>query len=167
VDETEYLNATLNRTHSGARLPDLAAALVTDEISQEAAEAYVQELAESQILVPEIALPVTGPEPIHPLIEHLGKHAEGTPVADALDWARAALAAIDADGLGVEPERYRAIARDLEALPAKVELPRLFQVDMVKPAPGATLGTDVVAEIQRGVEILHRLAGSHSQENLK
>src|SRR5205085_6237561 len=26
---------------------------------------------------------------------------------------------------------------------------------------------DIVAEIQRGVEMLHRLAGSHSQENLK
>ena len=43
-------------------------------------------------------------------------------------------------------------------LPAKVELSRLFQVDMVKPAPEATLGRAVLEEIIRGVGVLHRLA---------
>ena len=33
-----------------------------------------------------------------------------------------------------EPARYRRVARLLEALPGEVNLARLFQVDMVKPA---------------------------------
>jgi thiopeptide-type bacteriocin biosynthesis protein len=43
-------------------------------------------------------------------------------------------------------------------LPTKVELPKLFQVDLVKPGVGATLGPDVVGEISRAAQLLHRLA---------
>jgi hypothetical protein len=41
-------------------------------------------------------------------------------------------------------------------LPAPVELPRLFQVDMVKPAAGATLGDAAVRDVIAAVELLHR-----------
>jgi thiopeptide-type bacteriocin biosynthesis protein len=135
-------------------------------VSSEEAESYIHELIDSQILVPDVALAVTGAEPIHPLIAQFRQHAETAHVADALDDVRAELAAIDADGLGVNPERYRAVARRLESLPAKVELPRLFQVDMVKPSPEATLGKAVVDEIARGVEILHRMARPFSEDAL-
>lgn len=117
VEESDYLNATLSRAQHGATLAALAALLVDDEVSSEDAESYVNELIDSQILVPDIAFPVTGPEPIHPLIAQLREHAETAHVADALDEVRAELAAIDAAGLGVEPARYRAVARRLESLP--------------------------------------------------
>src|SRR5205823_3063887 len=42
-------------------------------------------------------------------------------------------------------------------LPATPELARLFQVDMVKPAVRLSLGPLVVAELERGLAILHRL----------
>jgi hypothetical protein len=166
VEATDYLQATLARAANGAMQASLGEALVDDEISLAEAEAYIGELITSQILVPAIPLPVTGSEPIHPLIEELGEHPEVQTVADPLAAVRTGLAAIDAAGLGSSPSRYRAVARLLEGLPAKVELPRLFQVDMVKPAPDAMLGGGVVAEIVRGVEILHRLARPSRQDAL-
>src|SRR5206468_886492 len=84
-----------------------------------------------------------------------------------LNQTRAELAAIDASGLGVSPTRYRAVARSLEDLPVPVELPRLFQVDMIKPAPKATLGNAVITELLRGVELLHRLSRPNDHEELK
>jgi hypothetical protein len=44
-----------------------------------------------------------------------------------------------------------------------VALPRHFQADMTKPAPAATLGSSVIAEIVAGTDLLRRLArpGSH------
>ncbi len=42
-------------------------------------------------------------------------------------------------------------------LPAKPELARLFQVDMVKPTPTAMLGPEPLAELTRVVELLSRL----------
>lgn len=136
---------------------------MTDDVSLAEAEAYVDELIQSQVLVTGLEVPVTGQEPIHVLVDELLARPETISFARPLASARQELQAIDAAGLGVPPERYRAIARTLESLPAKVELPRLFQVDMTKPASAATLGSAVIAEIVAGADLLRRLArpGSH------
>jgi len=166
VEATDYLEATLARAREGATRAALAGALVEEDISREDAEAYIGELIASQILVPAIPLPVTGPEPVHPLIERLSERPETQAVAEKLTSVRTELAAMDAAGLGVAPSRYLAVAQLLESLPPKVELARLFQVDMVKPAPRAILGSAVVAEIVRGVQVLCRLARPPRQEAL-
>jgi thiopeptide-type bacteriocin biosynthesis protein len=158
VERTEYLDATLERAAGGARLADLAAALVAadpdGEITLEDAEGYVNELIDSQILVSDLSPPVTGPEAMHDLVDQL-RRLPGE-AGERLARARDALAALDAGGPGAAPERYREIAADLEALPTPVELARLFQLDMVKPADSSVLGGAVLAEIVRGVQILRR-----------
>ena len=157
VEPSEALDATLARARDGARFEALAAPLVTDDVSLAEAEVYVDELIQSQILVTGLEVPVTGQEPIHVLVDELLARPETISFARPLVAARQELQAIDAAGLGVPPERYRAIARSLESLPAKVELPRLFQVDMTKPASAATLGSAVIAEIVAGADLLRRL----------
>jgi thiopeptide-type bacteriocin biosynthesis protein len=162
VEESPYLLATLARAAGGALPGDLARALCTEEpgmageIDLADAEGFITELIASQILVPALAPAVTGPEPIHPLIAQLAPIAPAQ--AAALARARDGLQALDQAGLGVAPQRYRDIAADLEALPAPVELSRLFQVDLIKPGPEITLGREVLAEITDGVELLRRLA---------
>ena len=167
AEDTDYLAATVTRAENGATFEGLATALADGEVSLAEAEEYIHELIESQILIADIALPVTGCEPIHPLIEQLSKHPETIRIAERLNQTRAELAAMDAGGLGVFPARYRAVAHSLEDLPVSVELPRLFQVDMIKPAPKATLGNAVVTELLRGVELLHRLSRPIDHEELK
>jgi thiopeptide-type bacteriocin biosynthesis protein len=162
VDLTAYLNVTLRRAANGATLDELAAPLRDEEITQAEAAAFIEELIECQLLVPTLGLPVTGAEPIDPIIAKLHELAVSAeqvagPVTAALENTRAALAALDAAGLGAAPAQYRAIAAGLADLPAKVELPRLFQVDMVRPANQATLGEDVMREISAGVELLREL----------
>ena len=58
--------------------------------------------------------------------------------------------------LGSSIASYHSVARTLEALPVKVELPRLFQVDL-HLAGRMTLGPKVVDEIVRGGELLESL----------
>ena len=100
---------------------------------------------------------MTGPEPIDGLVARLRERAPPA-AADRLEQARQELEALDAGGLGAEPARYRRIAGLLEGLPGELDLARLFQVDMVKPVVAASLGPAVLAEILRGVTLLHRLA---------
>ena len=159
VEETEYLEATLARARAGASPEVLARALVEwdPEIGLEEATEYVAELIDSQLLVPELSPPVTGPEALSALISQLQRLSGGAPFVDALLPVQAALEALDAGGLGASSERYLEVSRMLSGLPAPVELPRLFQVDMVKPAPEATLGREVLRELERGVRLLHRL----------
>lgn len=174
VESSDYLEATLERARRGARAADLAAALVSPdtadpelEISQEDADAFLAELIDSQVLVSDLSPPVTGPEAIHDLVDHLAGLEAGQEAARRLAAARDALAELDAGGPGASPDHYRAIAESLEALPTKVEMARLFQVDMVKPPAAANLGPEVIAEIARGVELLRRISGRARLESLE
>jgi thiopeptide-type bacteriocin biosynthesis protein len=173
VEPTDYLHATLARAVAGARPPELAQALVDadSEVTIEEATAFIDELIDSQLLVPTLEPAVTGPEPIHDLIEQLAAAPGGQQAARVLSEARAAIEALDAAPPGSPPERYRAVAKALEALPTPVELPRLFQVDMSKAAPEARLGQAVVDEIARGIALLHGMAqwapGNSPLDNFK
>jgi lantibiotic biosynthesis protein len=158
VDKSPYLSAVLERARGGTTLEAAAEVLVDDEITQAEAEEYVAELVDNQLLVSEARPVVTGDEPVHGLVATLRAHAETARIAERLDEVRAALEAIDAAGLGASPDRYRAVASVLGELPAQPDLSRLVQVDLVKPAQEATLGSRVVSEIARGVRILHQLA---------
>lgn len=158
VEASPELKATLAKARDGATFEALAAALVDEDVTRADAGQYVGELIDAQMLVCDVAVPVTGREPVDVLVEELGVHASTRPIADRLVETRAILAEMDGAGVAVPPERYRAAARGLESLPTKVELARLFQVDLVKPAPGATLGPAVLDEITAGVKTLQRLA---------
>jgi lantibiotic biosynthesis protein len=166
VDKSPYLTAALERAHGGAALEAVAEVLVDDEISQAEAEEYVAELADNQLLVSDARPLVTGDEPMHGLVASLSSHAETAQIGERVGEARAALEAIDAEGLGASPDRYRAVASVLGELPAQLDLSRLVQVDLVKPAQEATLGSRVVAEITRGIRILHQLAPPQGPDGL-
>ncbi|MFN2543428.1 MAG: lantibiotic dehydratase [Actinomycetota bacterium] len=158
VDPTPALRGVLSRAAGGATPADLAATLQANGASAERAQRFIDVLIDAQLLVSDLELPVTGPEPLQRLVEHLRAIPGAEAVADALDAVGTELAEIDARGAGADPEGYRRIAASLQAIPGRPELPRLFQTDLVKPAPGATLGEEVVGEIARGVRLLHRIA---------
>lgn len=174
LEPTSYLEETLERAARGALPAELASALVEGdpdgEIALEEAEEYVGELIQSQVLVSDLTPDVTGPEAIHGLEERLAALPSGQAAGAALARARTALAELDEAGIGAAPERYRELADSLKELPTSVELSRLFQVDMVKPADpanAARLGPAVIEELQRAIALLHRLFGRSRQESLE
>lgn len=164
VDSFDALQSTIDRAAKGARLGDLAAALVADdpdqEITLEDAEEFLHDLVDNQILLPDLALPVTGEESTPGLLRQLADLSSAAEARELLARTERALADIDAQGLGSAPDRYREIARDLEPLGAPVEMSRLFQVDMVKPAREVTLGQNVIDEVLRSIQLLHRLSAA-------
>ena len=169
VEPTDYLLATLQRSAAGARLSELERGLceADAEVSAEEAKEYVATLLDNQILVPDFGLPVTGPEPAHRLIAQLRDVPSMAAAARRLRAVQDGIGQLDAQGLGRPPEHYRELARGLEGLPAKVELPRLFQVDLHKPAAGASLGPEVVDEIVEAVRLLHRIAPKRTSAALE
>ncbi len=164
VEDDEPLRGTLARATGGASRAVLAAALTADDVTPEEAAEYIEALVANQVLVPELACPLTGPEPLHALITAL--RAAAPAAAGVLDGVRAELDAMDQRGLGVPPAHYRAVAELLRPLPARVEISRLFQVDLAWSAAGATLGGAVLDEIAAGAELLSRLARPHHDDPL-
>jgi thiopeptide-type bacteriocin biosynthesis protein len=165
AEPSPYLLATLTRARAGATLETLAAALVADdaEIGADEADAFLRELVASQLLVPELEPAATGREPLEGLLAELSGTTAGSVAAGRLAATRAALGALDEGGVGHAPERYRDIARSLEELGVAVEISRLFQVELIKPAPQAMLGQAVVKELVRAVELLHQIGWTASQ----
>lgn len=153
------VQSTLAQAASGVQPATLVATLVAADptLTQAEATAFVSELIHSQLLVPTVVPAVSGPEPIHRMIDQLHQTSTHLPVAARLAQVSETLAALDAAGLGLPPQRYQAIADELAALPAHITLNRLFQVDLVKPAPAATVGRAVLSEIERGIALLHQL----------
>ncbi len=165
VEPSDYLEQTLARARGGATVAELARGLTSDEIPIEEAEGFVLELIDCQLLVSDLAPGVTGREPVHDLVDQLADLGGGD-AERALACVRDRLADLDDAGLGAAPARYRDLARRLERLPTRVDLPRLFQVDMVKPSPEAALGPALVAEIERGIHLLHLLAPPPAEDSL-
>lgn len=162
VEPSDALEATLARASRGATAHALAAALAADdpEVTLDEAAEFVGELIDSQLLLPDIAPAVTGEEPIGRMVRQLRGSPATAALGAQLGAARDAIDAIDAAGLGADPERYREVAGLLEGLPARPEIARLFQVDLARPADDATLGPELAADLARGAELLRRLAPS-------
>lgn len=175
VEPSDYLEAVLAHGREGRRPGELAAALADSDpdIAPEDAAWFVNALIERQILVSELEPAVTGPEPVQGLVDALGRAPEAAAgarqAASVLAEVQAELTALDRDGLGVDPGRYRAIAGKLATLPVAPALARLFQVDLVKPASAAVLSHELAIEIGRAVEVLCRLepAGDHALDRFR
>ena len=148
------LRTVVERARDGATVAELVEVLVGHGAQPEAAEGYVGALIDAQILEGDLVPPVTGAEPAAAFAERL----ETVPVPDgiraALGTARAALAQVDAGGLGPPPEAYDDVMAALAALPVDHDPKRSLVTELVKPAARAELGRDVVAEIARVTEQL-------------
>lgn len=166
IDDSDAITSTIERARDGVDRATLAAALVDGDITADEADAFVGELIESQILVPDIECPVTGDEPLAHLIPLLRRTANGDPAARELEQVSATLDSLDTGGLGAAAAQYRSIAGRLEAFPAKVDLARLFQVDLVRPAAAATVDRATVDEIIHGVDVLRRLTPHADHDQL-
>ena len=165
----EALTIVLARAAEGATLDDLATALVggLSEVEIDEARAYVNELVDAQVIVPELMPAVTGPEALDDLILQLGDKHAAAAACEKLEQLRASLQEMDTQGLGVPPARYREVAESLRGLPADADIARLFQVDLTKPGAALEIDDGIARELLDGVEILYRLYGQDGVDGLE
>jgi thiopeptide-type bacteriocin biosynthesis protein len=170
LEPTDYLIATLERARHGALPGELSAALcdADAEVTREEADGFIDELIASQVLVADLAPPVTGPEAVDDVIAQLDAIAEvaaAGAAAAALRSIRGALGELDR-AIGNPPARYRSAAEVLVPLPAAPQIHRLFQVNLVPAGARVELGRDVLDEIGRAIAILGRLARPRGADEL-
>lgn len=161
TEPTSYLTATLEKASTGATAAQLAAALVEGdpEISIQEAEDYVRQLIESQLLVSDLAPPITGPEPIEAMVAQL-ENARDKSVSATLKSVAQRLRTLDEYGLGNQVADYDQVVAALRPLPCQFKLDHLVQVDMIKKSVHVSLDERLVREILSGVEVLRSLGVS-------
>jgi len=146
IRSTPQLDATLARA-AGARIDELAVALCTPEVPLAAARAFIGQLVDAELLVPELGVQVTGGEPLAGLVAQLRGFGLDEPAAE-VDRARAALAALD-------PSSPGAAGRALEAA-GRLGAARIH-VDVVKPGT-VVLDERVAQDIAGAVALVSRIS---------
>jgi lantibiotic biosynthesis protein len=166
---SDALDALLDRAASGAGPAELSRALVEAGYADghEEAAGFVDEAIDSQLLTAELAPSVTGRDPLSELCDALRARVSAGSGWAQLQNARHALAALDAEPLGVPPARYQAIAEGLRGLPVEPRLDRLFHVDLHKPAAAAAVGPVPLRELVRAVNAIARLRLHEESEDLR
>jgi thiopeptide-type bacteriocin biosynthesis protein len=172
VDASEHLDAVIERARGGATLDELAAVVAggldQGQVSAEEARQFVEALVDHQVLISELSpILVSGDEPVAELVRQLARHPVTAQVGARLAAANAALKEIDQGGLGAEVASYLRVADGLRELPVEVELSRLFQVDIERPAPRAILGEAVIRELGAAIESLRRISAHVDDPDLR
>jgi thiopeptide-type bacteriocin biosynthesis protein len=167
VEDTLALSKILTRAKNGAAFDTLSKSLMEDQVSIDDVEFFLNELIESQILIPQIPFPIHGPEPLQPIIDELQKHGRTQKISAILAHTSEQLAAIDLNGPGANQNEYREIALSLQELPPAVDLQHLFQVDLIRPPAEATLSEVTIDRILKGVDILSRINRNSESNALK
>lgn len=165
-EEDEALVETLKRAEGGARIDDLAAALVDGDITLEEAREYVDEMVGAQLLVPKLGPPVTGEEPVAGMAAALRRAPATASVGDALAEADAELNAMDDAGPGQDRTRYLDLAERLRKVDPDLRTDRLFQVDLGLGGPQPALPDAVMREVHRSIDVLHRISRNQSEDEL-
>ncbi len=166
IADNEHLKRAVAAAQAGARPADIAATVAAGGVEPGRAERYVGDLIDAQVLVAELAVPITGPLPLDALIADLEAAGDGGTVA-VLSAVRDELAAIDAQGTKGGPGRQGGVAALLGELPVPAGRARLLQVDMTVPECGATLARSVVDDVVRGVELLRRITSAREPSELE
>lgn len=166
VESSEYITAVLDRARNGATVQQLAAVLVTDDISPGEAEEFIGEMIGSHLLKSELDPAVVGGDVLETLIDKLSRfHTEGE-VLGILKQISAKLLEIDSNPIGTTTGIYGQIIELIKKTGIEYEPKFLFQTDMFKPAPGATVSTGVIEDIEEFLELLVDIGRQFRHPNL-
>lgn len=172
VESDPYLEAVLERAQTGATVAELIAAVLgaqgeADPSEEEAQEYVLGLIRENELLISNLSPLLTGTTPLDDTIRQLDSIPSGTVTAGVLRGIRDQVRSLEQTGLKCAPGDYQAITAEIEKLPAKFDLAKLYQVDMIKPVEEAVLGKTVIAELIRGVDILCSLGHTSEPDELR
>jgi lantibiotic biosynthesis protein len=178
IDQSDYTTLILENAQQGATLHALAMLLVSEDITIAEATAFINEMADAQVLISETDGNTTGEAMLDRLIaimnrieqdkninpDHIATirfyHAE-------LQRLKAALQHLDQQKLGLTPFFYKELADSLTKMNVPFELNLLFQTDMSMTVTQCTLRKKVAADIRRALEILNKLTPKRNETPLQ
>lgn len=168
---TEYLEAVISVAVSGASIETLKKILQQQQdITDEEATEFIEELIASQVLISEMDPAITGDEFIHQLIAALRRI--NTPVSENITVMVEKLEAIVTDlakldlQLHNSPKAYMSLYEKIEELGVSFEENKLFQVDMFSRPAETLLDDKFKPELLQAITVLAKLFSSTVNDNL-
>jgi lantibiotic biosynthesis protein len=169
VDDSEYLQKILQSAAKGAMLHELAAAITDDEIFEEDARDFLNELIDAQLLMSELEPAVSGEEFLDQMLQILS----GIPTNETLEkvlavlnQVKSKLSALRNTPIGRDVGVFDQISHELKKLDTSFDIKYLFQTDMVKPTKTCQLDHQIKEDIYTALVVLNKLTPKNETTNL-
>jgi lantibiotic biosynthesis protein len=166
VDNSAFVQLVLSQAKQGATIAELADSLVNDEISFEEAEAFVNEIIETCLLISELEPMVTGKEYHAQLLENLEDIPSCNKYFQRLQNVVLSLKDADEKGVGISPEYYQKIIQEVKQWEIDFDSGRLFQCDLLKPTEKCQISTLVTDELCKAISLLEKVTLPPLRSNL-
>ncbi|MBL0210363.1 MAG: lantibiotic dehydratase [Holophagaceae bacterium] len=158
VEATPHLDLALQQAQEGACLEDLTACLARRmEVEPTAAQVFLNQLIDAQVLCGGLCPPLTDPDPLGRVIQILQSHPATAPMTGPLFAVVSQLDAIQRSPLGSKPGGYHGLSASLADLGIPTETRDVLQVDLFRPSPGLALSPKVRQALEEGADRLRRL----------
>lgn len=160
--KTAHLLLTLQEARDGKTLDDLSALLTNDHISKADALSYLENLLQSDLLQPEINIPVTGCDPMTFLITKLKPIHEAAEIVKQLENIAALLAAGT-----FSVAHYNKIEQLASGMLSQNDIDKnLLRVNLFLQANEAIVNRQVIQQILDQVAVLHNLSRDRINRDL-
>jgi len=170
VDINDYLEKTIAVAKNGATISELIKPITDDNISDEDARAFINQIIDSQFFVNELEFTLTGEDYLENLLKVLDQDRfefyEANVVKKLLHSLKSKITAID-DAVFNDPEKYRAIHEQIEKEIQEADITKLFQVDSYRAIPEGKLSYSVIKKTRNAVVVLNRLQSTRKNQTLE
>ena len=155
VDYSTHLKEILNFATKGIKYDALVEYLVANNYSNEISKNFINELINSQILVSEIDLQITGADPLDRLIEILKPINCETSIINSLQIIKKSIQSLDDNHYETNMDLYKLIRQELAYLLPRKELKNFLQVDLYKPTDNCIMSREILESVKKGIEVLN------------
>ncbi len=158
VQPSDILDQVLTSASEAPSFDALIELIMSQALDVERADAveYLNQLIDSQLLLPTLAPTLTGTDPVQHLIRMSSEHSALTQFHSGLQQAARSLQEIDRQGVESLRAAYRTATAHLLGLLAGADEKHLFHVDLRRDAPKLGLAASVTPQVLRAVEALRR-----------
>lgn len=168
VEYNEYLQKVISIAKLGSTRKELVNLLVDNDICEDEAFAYIEQLIDNQVIVSNLDPTITGDE----LLDFLTNRLEELLLPEnitlkKLKQVKQDINKLDFIKLGKGIDKYAKIANNLKEIDTKFEEKFLFQTDLVISTVKNTLNSDIVKNLFEGLTVLNKLTRKPTETNLK
>ncbi|UUC46177.1 lantibiotic dehydratase [Flavobacterium cerinum] len=167
---TEYLDIILKNAANGTTISELTQYLISDEITEKDALAFINTIIDSQFLVSELEFTLTGEDYFEKLIAKFSEDRfnfhEAQVIRELIVSLKDKIRSLD-ENVYNDPEKYQEIYSLLNQELDEVDESKLFQVDGYRTLPDASLSNRILKKLRNGVTALNKLQPLHEKSNLK
>ncbi|MFN7600165.1 MAG: lantibiotic dehydratase [Bacteroidota bacterium] len=167
VDESDYVQMVLTKAASGTTISQLVKSLITDDISQEDATSFIEEMIAGSLLIPEIEPLVTGKEYHEQLLKKLDRVSENNSDFKNLISIIKELSNEKNQAVGNSLGQLKGSLEQSKSIYPALDSGKLFQCDMMKPANDCTISKAITTELCNTIILLNKIVAYTEQGRLK